>query len=62
MKIIVRELNGCHNNIVYYTDIDSLHIEKKYWDVFEKAQLVGSGLRRGKFDYGDEKVIFFGLF
>ena len=38
-----------------------MYIEKKYWDVLDKANLVGEKLCQGKNDY-DLGGIFFGLF
>ena len=40
--------NGFCTNNVYYTDTDSLYIEKKHWDKLDKAGLVGKGLLPGK--------------
>ena len=40
MNNFIREINGFYNNSIYYGDTDSLYIEKKYWDVFDKANLV----------------------
>ena len=37
-------------------------IEGKYWNVLNEANLVRAGLYQSKNDYGDEKVIFYGLF
>ena len=56
-----REKNGFYNNSIYYEDTDSLYIEKKHWNVLDKANLVGEGLCQGKDDYktGD---VFYGLF
>ena len=52
MNNFIRELNGFYNNNnIYYGDTDSLFIEKKYWDVLDKANLVGEGLCQGKNDY-----------
>ena len=48
MNIYIREINGFYENNIYYTDTDSLYIEKKYWDVLDKAYLVGDGLCQGK--------------
>ena len=36
MNIFIREINGFYNNSIYYSDTDSLYIEKKYWDVLDK--------------------------
>ena len=30
MNNFIRGINGFYNNIIYYTDCDSLYIEKKY--------------------------------
>ena len=48
------------NNSIYYGDTDSLYIEKKYWDVLDKANLVEE-LCQGKNDY-KTGGIFYGLF
>ena len=40
MNNFIREINGFYNNSIYYGDTDSLHIEKRYWDVLDKANLV----------------------
>ena len=40
MKCFIREMNGLYNNDIYYGDTDSLYIEKKYWDLLDKANLV----------------------
>ena len=61
MNSFIREINGFYNNIIYYTDCDSLYIEKKYWDVLDKANLVGEDLCQGKNDY-KSGGIFYGLF
>ena len=51
MNNFIREINGFYNNSIYYTDTDSFYIEKKYWDVLDKANLVGKKLSHGKNDY-----------
>ena len=51
MNEFIREINGFYSNNIYYTDTDSLYIEKKYWDVLDKANLVGDRLCQGKNDY-----------
>ena len=56
-----REINGFYNNIIYYGDTDSLYVEKKYWDVLDKANLVGEELCQGKNDYKTGGV-FYGLY
>ena len=61
MNKFIREINGFYENNIYYTDTDSLYIEKKYWDVLDKANLVGDGLCQGKNDY-ETGGIFYGLF
>ena len=47
----IREINGFFEDNIYYTDTDSLYIEKKFWDVLDKANLVGDELSQGKNDY-----------
>ena len=61
MNNFIREINGFYNNSIYYGDTDSLYIEKNYWDVLEKANLVGKKLCQGKNDY-DSAGIFYVLF
>ena len=60
MNKFIKEINGFFNNSVYYTDTDSLYIEKKYWDVFDKKNLV-EDLCQGKNDY-ETGGIFYGLY
>ena len=40
MTNLIRETNRFYNESFYYGDTDSLLIEKKYWDVLDKANLV----------------------
>ena len=61
MNNFIREIFGFYNNSIYYGDTDSLYIEKKYWDVLDKANLVGEDLCQGKNDY-KTGGIFYGLF
>ena len=61
MNNFIREINGFYNNSIYYGDPESLYIEKKYWDVLDKANLVGKNLCQGKNDY-KTVGIFYGLF
>ena len=61
MNTFITELNGFHNNSIYSADTDSLYIEKKYWDMLDKAELVGEEFRQGKNDY-ESGGIFYGLF
>ena len=61
MKNFIRKINLFYNISIYYGDTDSLYIEKKYWDVLDKANLVGEGLCQGKNDY-KTGGIFHGLF
>ena len=61
MNNFIRERNGFYNNIIYYTDCDSLWIEKKFWNELDKANLVGEELCLGKNDY-KTGGIFYGLF
>ena len=61
MNNFIHAINGFYTNNVYYTDTDSLYIEKKHWDKLEKAGLVGKELLQGKNDYEDGGI-FYGLF
>ena len=61
MNKFIKEINGFYENNVYYTGTDSLYIEKKYWDVLDKANLVGDNLCQGKNDYKTGGV-FYGLY
>ena len=54
-------INGFYTNDVYYTDTDSLYIEKKHWDKLEKAGSIGKNLLQVKNDYKDGGI-FYGLF
>ena len=40
----IRKIDGFYTKNVYYTDTDSLYIAKKYWDVLDKAGLVGDNV------------------
>ena len=61
MSRFIREINGFYSNNIYYGDTDSIYTQKKYWDVLDKAKLVGEELCQGKNDY-ETRVIFFGFF
>ena len=61
MNNFIREINEFHNKSLYYGDTDSTCTEKKYWDVLDKANLVGSNLCQYKNDY-KSGGIFYGLF
>ena len=61
MNNFIRESNGFFNDSIYYGDTDSLYIEKKHWDVLDKAELVGKSLCQRKNDY-ETRGIFSGLF
>ena len=61
MNKIFREINGFYKNSIYYRDTDCLFIEKKYWDVLDRANLVGKSLYQGKNVYKTGSM-FHGLF
>ena len=61
MNNFIRVIDGFKTNNIYYTDTDSLYIERKYWDVLDKAGLIGNNLCQGKNDY-KSGGIFYGLF
>ena len=56
----IRETPGFYNIKIYYSDTDSLYIEKNYWDVLDKAKQVGEKLYPGK-NYYKTGGIFYGL-
>ena len=60
MNEFIREIKGFYNNSIYYGDTDSLLLEKKFWDVLDKANLVGKNLCQRKNDY-DGGPFFYGL-
>ena len=51
MNNFIREINEFYSNSIYYGDTDSLHIKKNYWDVLDKANLLGEELCQSKKDY-----------
>ena len=51
MNKFIREFNGFYNISIYYGGTDSVYIEKKYWDVLDKAYLVGKNVCQGKNDF-----------
>ena len=61
MSNFIHAINGFYTNDVYFTDTDSLYIENKHGEKFDKAGLVGKILLQGKNDY-KEDGIFYGLF
>ena len=61
MKNFNREINGFYNNSIYFGDTDSSYIEKKYWDVLDKAKLVGQNHCQCQNDY-KTGGIFYGFF
>ena len=61
MNTFIRETNGFYNNSIYYGDTDSLYKEKNYWDVLDKANLVGRNFCQGNTDY-KSGGIFYGFF
>ena len=61
MNKFIRETNGFYKSNIYYTDTDSLYIENNYWDVLDKANLVGEQVCQGKNDY-KTGGIFYGLY
>ena len=61
MNNFIREINAFYNSSKYYGDTDSVYIEKKFWDVLDKAKLVGENLCQGKNDY-KTGGIFYALF
>ena len=61
MNNFIRELNGFDNNNIYHGDTNSIFMEKKNWDVLDKAKLVGEELCQNRKNY-ETGGIFYGLF
>ena len=61
MNNFIRGINGFYIISIYYGDTDSMYIEKKYWDVLDKANLVAEKFCQDKNDY-KTGGIFYGLF
>ena len=52
MNNFIRKIDGFYNNNnIYYSNNDSLHIERKYREASDKANLVGKHICQGKNDY-----------
>ena len=58
MNNSIHAINGFYTNDVYYTDTDSLYIEKNYRNKLDKAGLVGKNLLQGKSDYKDGGILY----
>ena len=55
---VIKQIDGFYNNNIYYTDIDSLYIHKKYWYTLVEKEYVGKSLGLGKNDYGDSGIFY----
>ena len=53
----IHAINGFYTSDVFYTDTDSLYIEKNHWNNMDQVGLVGKRLLQGK-----NVGIFYGLF
>ena len=58
MNNVIKQINGFYNNIIYYTDTDSLYIHKKYWSTLVEKGYVGKSLGLGKNDYGNSGIFY----
>ena len=61
MNKFIHAIDGFYTNDVYYTDTDSLYIERKHWCKLDKAGLIGKNWLQGKNDY-KEGGIWYGRF
>jgi len=61
MNNFILEIDGFKNPEIYYTDTDSIYINKNNWSILKKAGYVGEELLQGKNDYGSGGIIF-GMF
>ena len=48
MNTFIRGIIGFKTMNVFFTDTESLYIEKKHWDVLDKIKLVGKRLRQSE--------------
>ena len=62
MNNSIHAINGFYTNDVFYTDTDRLYEENKRWEKIDKAGLVGKNRSQGKNKYGEDAVIWYGLF
>ena len=53
MNNFIHAIERFYTNDVFYTDTDSLYIENKHWEKFDKAGLDGRNRFQGKNDYKD---------
>ena len=58
MNDVIKQIDGFYNNIIYYTDADSLYIHKKHWSNLVKVGYVGKSLGLGKNDYGNSGIFY----
>ena len=58
MNIVIREIGGFRNYIVYYTDTDSAYIQKIHCSKLVDSGCVGDGIGMGKNDYGDRGIFY----
>ena len=61
LKVSFGEIDAFYKIKIYYSDTDSLYIEKKNWGVLDKYNLAGEELCLGKKDNKGGSV-FYGLF
>ena len=61
MNNFFHAIDGFYTKDLYYTDTDSLYIEKKHWNKLYNAGLLGKHLLQGENSYKDEGK-FYGLF
>ena len=53
MNDFIREISGLYNYSINYGDADGLYVEKKYWDLLDKANLW-----HGKKDYETGGILY----
>ena len=56
MNNFIHANNGFYTNGVYCTDTDSLYIENKHWQKFDRAGLVGKNQLQGKTDFKEGRI------
>ena len=58
MNNFIHAINGFYTSDLFYSDTDSLFIEKKQWDKLQKAGLDGKNLLLGNNDYKDGGIFY----
>ena len=58
MNDFIKQIRGFNKSSIYYTDTDSLYINKKFWSNLVDQGFVGKSLGLGKHDYGNLSIFY----